>query len=82
MIGLVFNNEQQNKREAANIKYISALPVIFGVKYFADALWKVANERDIEVLLKYRLVEVRPNENVAIFESIEKPHQQLRQEVS
>lgn len=72
---------QHNKREAANIKYISALPVIFGVKYFADALWKVANERAIEVQLKYRLIEVLPKENLAVFESIDEPHQQMVQQV-
>lgn len=66
----------------AQIKYISALPVIFGVKYFADALWKVVDKRDIEVQLKYRLVEVKAKENVAIFESLDEPSVQMRQEVN
>ena len=33
--------------------YYTALPVIFGVKKYADALWKVVKERGIHVNLRY-----------------------------
>lgn len=78
---MFFCGNQNNKRSAANIKYITSLPVIFAAKYYADALWKVATERKIEVQLKHRLIEVRPQENVAVFESVDKPHDQIRLEV-
>lgn len=62
-----------NKRKNAQIIYNTALPVIFGVKYFADALWKVANERHIEVNLKTNLIEVQGDTNTAIFANVEHP---------
>ena len=36
----------------ANMVYYTALPVIFGVKKYADALWKVVKERGINVNLR------------------------------
>lgn len=62
-----------NKRKQAHIMYNSALPTIFGCKYFADALWKVANEREIEVNLKTNLIEVQSDRNTAIFANVENP---------
>lgn len=62
-----------NKRKQAHIFYNSALPAIFGCKYFADALWKVANERSVEVNLKTNLVEVQGDKNTAIFANIDNP---------
>lgn len=70
-----------NKRNNAHIIYNSALPTIFGCKYFADALWKVANEREIEVNLKMNLIEVRGDTNVAIFAHVENPNEKKCVEV-
>lgn len=40
---------RNKKRDGAKITYNTSLPVIFGVKHYADALWKVVKERDITV---------------------------------
>lgn len=50
------------------------MPVIFGAKYFADALWKVVQKRGITVNLKSNLIEVIPDKNQAIFQSIDDPN--------
>lgn len=55
--------------------YNSSLPTIFGCKYFADALWKVAKARDIEVNLKTNLVEVQGDKNTAIFANVDNPNE-------
>lgn len=62
---------QNQKRDKAKIIYNTALPVIFGVKYFADALWKVVENRGIEVNLKTELIEVIGDKNVAIFANVD-----------
>lgn len=69
------------KRDKAHIFYNSALPTIFGCKYFADALWKVANERHVEVNLKTNLVEVQADKNTAIFASVDNPNEKTSVEV-
>lgn len=56
--------------------------MIFACKYFADALWKVANERDVEVNLKTNLVEVQSDRSTAIFASVENPNERKTVEVS
>lgn len=71
-----------NKRQQAKLFYNSALPTIFGCKYFADALWNVANERKIEVNLKTNLVEVQSDKNTAIFASVDNPNERNIIEVS
>ena len=43
----------------ADIQYRSSLPVIFGVKKYADALWEVVKGRNINVNLRQNLIEVR-----------------------
>lgn len=70
-----------NKRQHAKIIYNTALPVIFGVKYFADALWKVVKERDIDVNLKSNLVEVLPDKNIAVFANVDNPKERHSVEV-
>lgn len=70
-----------NKRDKANIIYNSALPTIFGCKYFADALWKVVKERHIEVNLKTNLIEVQGDKNTAIFANVENPNEKKSVEV-
>lgn len=59
------------KRAGANIMYNTSLPVIFGVKHYADALWKVVEDRKINVNLKTNLVEVLPGGRQAVFENLD-----------
>lgn len=73
---------QHNKKTKAKIIYNTSMPVIFSAKYFADALWKVANQRNIEVNLKTYLVEVKPNENIAIFQNVDDPNKKTEIEVN
>lgn len=58
------------------------MPVIFGVKYFADALWKVAKQRDIEVNVKTNLVEVIGQKNIAVFANVDNPNDKKQIQVS
>lgn len=61
------------KRNNAKVKYNTSLPVIFGVKKYADALWEVCKKRDIEVGLRQELIEVKPRSKEAVFKNIDKP---------
>lgn len=72
---------QANKRDAAKVIYNTALPVIFGVKHYADALWKVVEKRNIEVNLKTELVEVIGDKNIAVFASVDDPKTRTEVEV-
>lgn len=47
--------------------------MIFGVKRYADALWKVCKKRDINVNLRTNLKEIKPEKNVAVFENLDAP---------
>ncbi len=60
------------KRDKANIQYHTSLGVLFGVKKYADALWKIVEERDINVHLRSNLVEVKPDSREAIFQNLDK----------
>lgn len=70
-----------NKRKNAKLFYNTALPSIFGCKYFADALWIVANDRNIDVNLKTNLIKVDGDRNVAVFANVENPNEQTSVEV-
>lgn len=59
------------KRAGAKIIYNTSLPVIFGVKAYADALWKVVEDRKINVNLRTNLVEVLPGGQQAVFENLD-----------
>jgi len=61
------------KRDKANIMYFSTLPVLFGVKKYADALWKVVEGRGIEVNLQKHLIEVDADKREAVFEDLADP---------
>lgn len=71
---------QRGLRAQAQLTYVTALPVIFSAPYFADALWPIARSRGIDVRLQQHLVEVRPTENRAVFESVERPGERLELE--
>lgn len=51
------------------------------MKYFADALWKVANGRNIDVNLKTNLVRVDGSKNEATFANVDNPDDQTTVEV-
>jgi sulfide:quinone oxidoreductase len=58
-------------RQNANVMYCTSLPDIFGVKYFAVGLWKVAKDRNIDVRLRQNLIEVLPDERKAVFQHMD-----------
>lgn len=62
---------RKKRRTNANIFYNTSLPVIFGVKHYADALWKVVEKRGINVNLRTNLVEVLPGGRQAVFENLD-----------
>lgn len=45
--------------------------MIFGVKHYADALWKIVEKRDITINLRTNLIQVIPDKNVAVFENLD-----------
>lgn len=66
---------QSKKRRNAKIIYNTSLPVIFGVKHYADALWEIVKKRNITVNLRNNLIEVIPGKNLAIFENLDSGEQ-------
>jgi sulfide:quinone oxidoreductase len=58
-------------RDKAKITYAAGTPGIFSVKAYADSLNKVIARKGIETLYKQKLVEIRPSERRAVFQSIE-----------
>lgn len=65
------------KRQNANVTYNSSLPVIFGVKHYADQLWKIVEKRNINVNLRTNLIEVLPEKNQAVFQNLDKPEEKF-----
>ncbi|XP_060891608.1 sulfide:quinone oxidoreductase, mitochondrial [Labrus mixtus] len=61
------------KRARANVVFNTSLPVLFGVKKYADALWDIVKQRDLQVNLRTNLVEVRADKQEAVFENLDKP---------
>eukprot|EP00088_Acartia_fossae_P059210 TRINITY_DN7002_c0_g1_i1.p1 TRINITY_DN7002_c0_g1~~TRINITY_DN7002_c0_g1_i1.p1 ORF type:complete len:451 (+),score=110.01 TRINITY_DN7002_c0_g1_i1:32-1354(+) len=55
----------------ANIEYHSSLAVLFGVKKYADALWKVVEDRGINVNLRHSLIEVKADSKEAVFQHLD-----------
>lgn len=61
------------KRAKANVIYNTSLPVLFGIKKYADALWDIVKHRDLQVNLRQNLIEVRADKQEAVFENLDKP---------
>uniref|UniRef100_A0A3B4Z3T3 Sulfide:quinone oxidoreductase, mitochondrial n=1 Tax=Stegastes partitus TaxID=144197 RepID=A0A3B4Z3T3_9TELE len=61
------------KRAKANVIYNTSLPVLFGIKKYADSLWEVVKRRDLQVNLRHNLIEVRADKQEAVFENLDKP---------
>lgn len=51
--------------------------MLFGVKHYADQLWKIVEKRDIKVNLRTNLVEVFPEKNQAVFQNLDNPEQKF-----
>ncbi|XP_076764864.1 sulfide:quinone oxidoreductase, mitochondrial-like [Xylocopa sonorina] len=58
-------------RDNVKVVYNTALPVIFGVKKYADALWDVCKRRDITVNVQTNLVKIDPVKQEATFEKLD-----------
>ncbi|XP_032690106.1 sulfide:quinone oxidoreductase, mitochondrial isoform X2 [Odontomachus brunneus] len=69
-------------RDDINVIYNTALPVIFGVKKYADSLWAVCTERDITVNLQTSLLKIDPDKRQATFEKLNSPGEISVQEYS
>lgn len=61
------------KRSKAKVIYNTSLPVLFGVKKYADSLWEIVKHRDLQVNLRQNLIEVRADKQEAVFENLDKP---------
>ncbi|KAG7209683.1 hypothetical protein KM043_011328 [Ampulex compressa] len=59
---------KHNLRNNIDVVYNTALPVIFGVKKYANSLWDVCHSRDIKVNLETNLLEIDPNKKEAVFQ--------------
>lgn len=68
-------------RNDINVVYNTALPVIFGVKKYADSLWAVCKERDITVNLQTSLLKIDSVKRQATFENLKSPGETSIQEV-
>ncbi|KAJ8947839.1 hypothetical protein NQ318_009984, partial [Aromia moschata] len=63
------------RRDKVNLFYNTSLPVIFGVKKYADALWNVCKERNINVNLCTNLIEINGDKREAVFQNLDKPEE-------
>lgn len=70
---------KSRKKSNITVIYNTSLPVIFGVKHYADALWNIVKERSLNVNLRTNLVEVKPESSIAIFENLDNPNEKLEQ---
>ncbi|XP_023139891.2 sulfide:quinone oxidoreductase, mitochondrial [Amphiprion ocellaris] len=61
------------KRDKAKVIYNTSLPVLFGIKKYADSLWDIVKRRDLQVNLRQNLIEVRADKQEAVFENLDKP---------
>ncbi|KAI4498006.1 hypothetical protein M0802_006830 [Mischocyttarus mexicanus] len=62
-----------NVRNNIEVIYHTSLPVIFGVKKYADALWNVCNKRNINVKTRSNLVKIDIDKREATFENLDAP---------
>ncbi|XP_017797696.1 PREDICTED: sulfide:quinone oxidoreductase, mitochondrial [Habropoda laboriosa] len=58
-------------RDNVKVVYNTALPVIFGVKKYADSLWDVCKQRNITVNVQTNLVEIDPVKQEAVFQKLD-----------
>ncbi|MCL6489512.1 MAG: NAD(P)/FAD-dependent oxidoreductase [Alicyclobacillus mali] len=58
-------------RHKAQIHFVTGTPTIFSVKKYADALMKVVERKHIHTHFKHRLIEVKADDKVAVFENLD-----------
>jgi sulfide:quinone oxidoreductase len=63
----------KNIRDKSEIHFYSNAPVIFGVPSFAKALDQVAKNKDIKTHYLMKLIEVKADQKIAIFEKVAPP---------
>lgn len=73
---------QTGKRQKAKVIYNTSLPVLFGIKKYADSLWEIVKQRDLQINLRKNLIEVRADKQEAVFENLDKPGETTVFEVS
>ncbi|XP_068983072.1 sulfide:quinone oxidoreductase, mitochondrial [Bombus flavifrons] len=61
----------QKVRDNIKVVYNTALPVIFGVKKYADALWDVCKRRNITVNVQTNLIKIDPVTEEAVFQKLD-----------
>ena len=65
-------------RNSIDVKYNTTLPVIFGVKKYADSLMEIVKKRNIELNTRINLIEVDYKNNLAIFENLDEPEKLIQ----
>jgi sulfide:quinone oxidoreductase len=65
---------KQGKREKANIIFATPGTVIFGVEPYKSALQKIVRERNIHTFFFHKLVEIRPEQQEALYEVTKEEH--------
>lgn len=65
--------QQKGIRSKINVHFYSNGPGIFGIPTFAVALQKIADSRNIQTHFLQKLIEVRAEEKIAIFEKVAPP---------
>lgn len=68
---------QAGTRSGITINYNTALPVIFGVKHYAEPLRKICAERSLNVNYRLNLVKIDWERKQAYFQNLDKPEEKL-----
>jgi sulfide:quinone oxidoreductase len=63
--------QQHRLRDKANVIFVTPKPGIFGVPHYAEALRKLAKERNIITRFRNNLVEIRSDAKTAVFENLD-----------
>lgn len=73
---------KNDKRNKANIIYKTSLPVIFGVKKYAQKLQEICDERNILVDTRQNLIQIDPIHKRATFELLDESNKTVSVEYS
>lgn len=73
---------RNGKRHQANIVYKTSMPVIFGVKKYAQKLQQICNTRNITVHTRQNLIRINPTQKTATFELLDEPNKTVSMEYS
>ncbi|CAH1790317.1 unnamed protein product [Owenia fusiformis] len=66
-----YHFRKMGKRDKANILYNTSLPVIFGVKKYADALLEVVKDKGITTNFRTCLTEIKHDSKEAVFQNLD-----------